>query len=145
MSRDRQPRSGSSTPVPEGAIRVVVESAESVRAARDAVRSMLEGVTAERAHGVLVVVSELASNVIMHTEGPGVLLAWPNEDGVRVEVSDLAAERLPVPGVVSRESRHGRGMSLVAMISEGWGVVVDEAKLTKTVWAQLRLDPIDGM
>lgn len=105
---------------------------------------MLTRATPNSVNGALLVVSELVSNAIIHARGPGVLLAWPHDHALRVEVTDRAPDQTPAPRTVPPGSRNGRGLGLVGMISEKWGFTVNRALATKTVWADVRLEPLDG-
>ena len=70
-----------------------------------------------------LVLSELLSNALLHGLAP--IVAWfrPTGDGLRVEVSDGSRRSLVIP-VRSREAMTGRGLALVAALSDSWGVEV---------------------
>ncbi|WP_240981942.1 MULTISPECIES: ATP-binding protein [unclassified Streptomyces] len=85
------------------------------------------------------VVAELAANAVLHGAVPGrdfrLGLALDTAAGtLRIEVTDARGDRLPV---VTGEGEGGRGLPLVAALTEGcWGVVPYPPS-GKTVWAVL--------
>ncbi|WP_030573101.1 ATP-binding SpoIIE family protein phosphatase [Streptomyces aureocirculatus] len=106
------------------------------------------GLTDRLADDAVLLVSELATNAVVHAGtaveilcrfDPGV----PGEstDAVVIEVSDHHPARAvrneprnPQPGT----PEYGRGLQLVAMLSEAWGITYRSG--TKTVWARLPVD-----
>lgn len=104
----------------------------SPRDARVAVRSVLHG-RADRdgADDVLLAVSELATNAIMHA-GTAFEVRIGYERGcVRVEVHDGSAE-LPHPRAAGPDDLGGRGLMIVDRIADRWGVLPDADG--KTIW-----------
>ena len=91
---------------------------------------------------VELVVSELATNAVVHTGRRfTVTLHRAGQAGVRVEVTDSS----PEPAVVREsalDSLGGRGMLIVAAVSQRWGVEVLVGG--KTVWAELAPRPGHG-
>ncbi|MDX3383599.1 ATP-binding protein [Streptomyces niveiscabiei] len=90
------------------------------------------------AEPALLCVSELVTNVIKHV-GVGVsgLLAVSMSDtNLRLEVQDPSVDKLPaLPGRVEDESEGGRGLALIDMMCEKWGVRLTEAG--KVTWCEL--------
>ncbi|MGY0069236.1 ATP-binding protein [Streptomyces sp. QTS137] len=90
---------------------------------------------------VELVVAELAANAVTHGRVPGrdaELRLSRSADGarVRVEVSDVRGERLPVPAPDDGPlAEGGRGLTLVAALAEEWGVAERPKGPGKTVWA----------
>ncbi len=82
-----------------------------------------------------LLVSELVTNAMLHGEGPVTLRILQGEDGLRLEVQD-AGNAMPVPARPSTESMTGRGLTLVAALSTGWGIDRTEGG-GKIVWAEL--------
>ena len=81
---------------------------------------------------VLLVASELVTNVVRHTDNGGELKAWMKPGApLRVEVCDPD----PVlPAVVEPTTNGGRGLRIVAALADDWGAApTPDGKL---VWAQ---------
>jgi len=103
--------------------------------ARDLTRVALAewGVT-ERYDDVLLCVSELAINALLHGVPPHrcFRLELTLTDGVlRVEVHDSGRGEIRTPDPIP-ESDHGRGLLLVAALADDWGV--RERDPGKVVW-----------
>ena len=64
-----------------------------------------------------LVLSELLSNALLHGLAPIVARFRPTGDVLRVEVSDGSRRSLVIP-VRSREAMTGRGLALVATLSD---------------------------
>ncbi|MCP2253189.1 Histidine kinase-like ATPase domain-containing protein [Prauserella aidingensis] len=111
--------------------------------ARHAVDAAL-GVTDESSRqNVLLLVTELASNAVVHGRPPCRLRVRTGAGRLRIEVSDADPRRPEVlhPGP---EVDHGRGLLLVAALADDWGV--DRARRPagqdgKVVWAELPYPP----
>ena len=94
-----------------------------------------------RQDDVLLVVTELVTNAVAHTVGYCELGLTLTADVLRIEVSDRSI-RLPaleVPGEVDPDSEGGRGLFIVAALSDVFGV--EDLGGAKTVWAELTLRP----
>lgn len=93
------------------------------RFARDA---LAEWEVGPRADDVLVCVSELATNALVHGVPPGrgfLLRLLPYDGGVRVEVHDSGGGVPAVPQAEGGEpAEGGRGLLLVAALADKWGV-----------------------
>ncbi|GAA1014352.1 MULTISPECIES: ATP-binding protein [Streptomyces] len=77
------------------------------------------------AETLILLVSELVTNAVVHTGHPAVLrLSLPGAPAevttIRVEVDD-ASTRAPVPRWVSDEATSGRGLALVDGLADRWG------------------------
>lgn len=113
---------------------------EAVRHARRFTRRVLRswGV-GEAADTALLVVSELVTNGLVHTDGPVRLDLTLINHRLRIAVAD-SSPRTPVkPTSLSWEATGGRGILLVEAMSAVWGAV--PASGGKQVWAELALDP----
>ncbi|MFE9647206.1 ATP-binding protein [Streptomyces sp. NPDC006365] len=114
---------------------------QSVPAAREFTRTALEdwGVRNETYDDVLLCVSELATNALLHGVPPGrgvQLRLLPYDDGVlRVEVHDSGDGE---PRVVPSEGESGRGLLLVSAVADKWGVA-DRDGPGKIVWCEFGL------
>ncbi|ARF57550.1 ATP-binding protein [Streptomyces gilvosporeus] len=113
----------------------------SVRRAREFARSALaDWDVRRRVEDVVLCVSELATNAVLHGVPPGrgyrLWLALGAEDGVlRVEVHDSGdgEPRVPERGRAADEES-GRGLWLVSVLADKWGV--EERRPGKIVWCE---------
>ena len=107
-----------------GVVTVLPGVPESVREARDLVRSQLgPGPVAEAA---VLCVSELAANAIAYTRSglPGGTFAVSVQavpGGVVIRVRDGGARTLPVLSDQGPGAEHGRGLLIVAAVAAQWG------------------------
>ena len=84
----------------------------------------------------LLLVSEMAVNAVEHGAPPvSATLDCEGVGGVRVAVHDGSRTR-PVLHEVGPEAESGRGVNLLQVLSEDWGVEEDPSG--KTVWCVLR-------
>jgi two-component sensor histidine kinase len=85
---------------------------------------------APRFEDVLLIVSELVSNSVRHSESTEIDLSVKAQDGhIRVEVSDDG------PGFTHDTPRgEGLGLTIVEKLAERWGLVSGDRF---TVWAEL--------
>jgi anti-sigma regulatory factor (Ser/Thr protein kinase) len=114
---------------------------QSVPAAREFVRTAVaEWGLGARLDDVLLCVSELATNALVHGVPPGrgyQLRLWLSGDGLlRVEVHDSGGGQ---PRRREPEGESGRGLLLVAALADQWGV--DERRPGKIVWCEFGLSP----
>lgn len=112
-------------------------SVSSIRAARRFADAALAAIGAEdaRRDTARLLVSELATNVVLHAHTTMRLTVLPVDDRVRVEVRDddpgrPQTQRRPSPTAVG-----GRGMVLVDALATTWGVNGNERG--KTVWFEV--------
>jgi len=82
-----------------------------------------------------LVVSELATNAVLHAQSEFKVAMTLCDGGVRVAVSD-ASQAPPIHYAASAFATSGRGVALVAALSDEWGSALTPAG--KTVWAVLR-------
>ena len=105
---------------------------QSVPAARRFATSVLRGASAEILEAVELMVSELATNCIRHTDSGFDLTIIRSGVDIRVEATDHSGGtptmRSPKPTDPS-----GRGLKIIDMLSAGWGVQ-SESGMGKTVW-----------
>ncbi|GAA4989463.1 hypothetical protein GCM10025734_15780 [Kitasatospora paranensis] len=88
----------------------------------------------------VLVVSELVTNSIRHTHGPGSLHLLGGPDGVEVSVHDTS-RLMPLPRVVTADTAlGGRGLALVVALCDAVAVTL-EAGSGKTVHAHLTSPP----
>jgi PAS domain-containing protein/anti-sigma regulatory factor (Ser/Thr protein kinase) len=89
----------------------------------------------EAADAVLLVVSELVTNALVHTQGAVRLDLVLRGDRVRVSVSDSSPRAPAKPVVVDWEATGGRGLLLVEAMSEAFGSVPVAGG--KQVWSEV--------
>ncbi|MFD7134396.1 ATP-binding protein [Streptomyces sp. NPDC059894] len=114
--------------------------------ARSWARSRLagSGIKADEplAETLILLVSELVTNAVVHTGCPAVLrLSLPRGGGgeagestVRLEVAD-SSSRAPVPRCVDGDATGGRGLALVDCLADRWGWSVEGPG--KRIWCEL--------
>jgi anti-sigma regulatory factor (Ser/Thr protein kinase) len=112
---------------------------ESVSAARRFVeRAVREWGDEGLAEEAALVVTELATNALIHARSRFAVSVRRADDVVRIAVTD-ASVRVPVARSRSAQATTGRGMRLVTAFADAWGV---ERHLDgKTVWCTLRRAP----
>jgi hypothetical protein len=100
----------------------------------------LPAATADRraaAEDVLLVVSELVTNACLHAGGPEELRLRHSTKALRMEVVD-GGPGDPAPRTPHRAGRPGgHGMFIVQRLCLDWGVIRQEGRPGKTVWADL--------
>ena len=106
---------------------------DSVPAARYFVRGTLTDTPSGVASAVELMVSELATNAVRHTDSSFELLISRAPQELRVEVSDGGDGR-PRMGSPEPSDVSGRGLPLVDLMSADWGVREAPRGAGKTVW-----------
>jgi anti-sigma regulatory factor (Ser/Thr protein kinase) len=106
--------------------------AQSVPAARHFATSVLRDAARDTLEAIELMVSELATNCIRHTDSGFDLTIMRDGSDIRIEATDQAGGtptmRSPRPTDPS-----GRGLRIIDMLSAEWGVVTG-APRGKTVW-----------
>ena len=87
---------------------------------------------------MLLVVSELVTNAVLHGAEPIVVRLVREPERVRVEVTDADPNSSPYSSRVTKESTAGRGLAVVTRLAAAWGWRADPGA-RKTVWAELPL------
>ncbi|MEU9761558.1 ATP-binding protein [Streptomyces sp. NPDC047987] len=113
----------------------------SVPLVRQFVRKVLTDWACEsRADDVLLCVSELVTNALLHGVPPGCgyqvsMRLEPADDILRVEVHDSGDGKVcPVGAAPAPDTEGGRGLLLVAALADKWGV--GERNPGKVVWCE---------
>jgi anti-sigma regulatory factor (Ser/Thr protein kinase) len=84
-----------------------------------------------------IIVSELATNAVLHGEGSIELRVVADDAALRIEVSDEGPNAVPSVRAPSADpaSEGGRGLRLVDLLATRWGVeLLDDRKV---VWAEI--------
>lgn len=114
--------------------------AESVGAARRYAVSALEYASAQRLQDeVRTVVSELATNAVLHAQTAFTVSVTLADRTVRVAVTDGSTTRPRPSRLRDQQASTGRGLYIVAELSAAWGVEADAEGNGKTIWCDLPL------
>ncbi|MFJ6935353.1 ATP-binding protein [Streptomyces sp. NPDC101132] len=121
-------------------LEVGADPAEVSRARRWA-RSRLAGcgigVDEPLAETLILLISELVTNAVVHTGCPAELRMLFGEPGVRVEVADVSAQP-PARRHADGEDTNGRGLELVSGLADRWGWQPEGAG--KRIWCEVDRD-----
>jgi anti-sigma regulatory factor (Ser/Thr protein kinase) len=114
------------------------ETKASVPQARQFVAESLAPLVPEVCETATLLVSELATNAVVHASSEfDVTVVYPTPTGrVRIEVADDNPAQ-PTPLQPPPSNPHGRGLLLVATLSEEWGVREATRRAGKTIWFEL--------
>ncbi|MFE2146125.1 SpoIIE family protein phosphatase [Streptomyces sp. NPDC059456] len=112
---------------------------ERIAGARRQIRELLhDWADAEQVDSAVLMVSEMVTNVLMHTDGDALLVAEAaGELGtrrLRIEVAD-ASDELPHKRHPGEMASSGRGVLLMEMLADSWGV--DPRGEGKSIWFEL--------
>jgi anti-sigma regulatory factor (Ser/Thr protein kinase) len=106
-----------------------------MHARRFTARTLRRWKAEEAADAVLLVVSELVTNALVHTQGPVRVDLTLRGDRVRVSVNDSSPRAPAKPVIVDWESTGGRGLLLVEAMSESFGSMPVAGG--KRVWSEI--------
>ncbi|MFF7240591.1 ATP-binding protein [Streptomyces collinus] len=116
-----------------------------VGTARRVVRDLLTvwGVAETVRDDAALVLSELVTNALVHAAGEHVVCrVRSTADRVRLEIEDQNRGRaLPFPRKPGPDDQNGRGLFLVAALSDDWGVTLAPGRPARIVWAELPTAP----
>jgi anti-sigma regulatory factor (Ser/Thr protein kinase) len=114
------------------------ETTASVPVARQFVVESLSALDPEVGEMAALLVSELATNAVVHaTSDFAVTVLYPSPTGrVRIEVVDGVPGE-PMPLRPPPTALHGRGLLLVASLADEWGVEWTGREVGKTIWFEL--------
>ncbi|KOU32756.1 phosphatase [Streptomyces sp. WM6372] len=112
---------------------------ERIAGARRQIRELLhDWADAEQVDSAVLMVSEMVTNVLMHTDGDALLVAEAvGELGtrrLRIEVAD-ASDELPHKRHPGEMASSGRGVLLMEMLADTWGV--DPRGEGKSIWFEM--------
>jgi anti-sigma regulatory factor (Ser/Thr protein kinase) len=121
----------------------LIGAPSSVADARRFVADVLESAGAlSQTWTAMQVVSELATNAVVHARTGFVVRLTYDDARIRIAVTDRKPFARAVRRRFSSETTTGRGLRLVDALGEAWGV--DETDTAKTVWCDLPRGDIDG-
>jgi len=109
-------------------------SPESVRAARRFVLAAGWSEDRDVNTRLATLVSELATNAILHARTPFRVRILPRNDAIRISVTDRSSDQ-PVTRSYADTQPAGRGLRIVESMADRWGVV--PAGDGKTVWFEI--------
>ncbi|MBC7372366.1 MAG: ATP-binding protein [Frankiales bacterium] len=109
----------------------------SVRRARSLVRGALSSwQLGALENDALLMVSELATNAVLHARSSFAVEATRVGRVVRVTVYDRSPTA-PTPRLHSTTAGNGRGLAMVAELADSWGTARGQAPYTKGVWFEV--------
>ncbi|MFG3486523.1 ATP-binding protein [Streptomyces sp. NPDC047972] len=92
------------------------------------------------AETLVLLISELVTNAVVHTGCPAVLrMLFAAEGGVRVEVADTS-DRPPRPRHAEGDDTNGRGLELVDGLADRWGWQPEG--VGKSIWCEVDPAPV---
>jgi anti-sigma regulatory factor (Ser/Thr protein kinase) len=102
-------------------------------------RLRIWGVAEDSCGDAELLVSELFTNAVRHTDSEKVgCELWMIGVRLRLEVTDEGGRRLlPRPRQADEDGEGGRGLLLVSVLADEWGVRPDEHDQGHAVWAEL--------
>ncbi|GAA2922433.1 SpoIIE family protein phosphatase [Streptomyces enissocaesilis] len=130
---------GPQVPVRRTALSVAQTEPERIAGARRQLRDLLHDWTdEEQLDAAVLMVSEMVTNVLVHTDGDALLVAEatgePGARRLRVEVAD-SSDELPHKRRPGEMASSGRGLILMEMLADTWGV--DPRGEGKCIWFEL--------
>ncbi|MFE2876777.1 SpoIIE family protein phosphatase [Streptomyces roseus] len=119
---------------------------ERIAGARRQIRELLhDWADAEQVDSAVLMVSEMVTNVLIHTDGDALLVAEavgePGTRRLRIEVAD-ASDELPHKRHPGETASSGRGVLLMEMLADTWGV--DPRGEGKSIWFEMYEQAGDG-
>ncbi|MET9655956.1 SpoIIE family protein phosphatase [Streptomyces sp. NPDC006510] len=144
LRRDGEPRK---QPAPRRtALTIAQAEPERIAAARQQLRDLLhDWADPEQVDAAVLMISEMATNVLVHTDGDALMLAQATgehgERRLRVEVSD-GSDELPHKRRPGEMASSGRGLVLMEMLADAWGV--DPQGAGKSIWFELYESGAEG-
>ncbi|MET9351286.1 ATP-binding SpoIIE family protein phosphatase [Streptomyces termitum] len=133
-------------PAPRRTLMTIAQAEpERIAEAREQVRQLLhDWADGDQLDAAVLMVSEMVTNVLVHTDGDALLTAQvaAGEEGrrLRVEVSD-ASDELPHKRHPGEMASSGRGLVLMEMLADAWGV--EPRGEGKTIWFELS-EPVEA-
>ncbi|MFB7955484.1 SpoIIE family protein phosphatase [Streptomyces sp. NPDC056045] len=121
------------------ALTIAQAEPERIAAARQQLRELLhDWADPEQVDAAVLMISEMATNVLVHTDGDARMVAQATgehgERRLRVEVAD-SSDELPHKRRPGEMASSGRGLVLMEMLADAWGV--DPRGAGKSIWFEL--------
>ncbi|MGW1275965.1 ATP-binding SpoIIE family protein phosphatase [Streptomyces tsukubensis] len=146
LSREGEP--GPAEEAPRRTVMTIAQAEpERIAVARQTVRELLhDWADPEQVDAAVLMVSEMVTNVLVHTDGNALLTAQiatatPAPRVLRVEVAD-ASDELPHKRRPGELASSGRGLVLMEMLADAWGV--DPRGEGKCIWFELHESQLKG-
>lgn len=138
----RAGESGGTSTGADATVRVDLEpDPRSVRTARRMVVDAVRGWRLDHLEDpAALLVSEVATNAVLHARSPFAVEVSRRRGVVRVEVSDRSPAG-PQRRRHSASATTGRGLALVATLSTAWGTEAAARPWAKRVWFELPVEP----
>ncbi|MFG2652833.1 SpoIIE family protein phosphatase [Streptomyces sp. NPDC048436] len=135
----RAGRHGHRTPARRAVLTVAQAEPERIAGARRHVRDLLhDWADADQVDSAVLMVSEMITNVLVHTDGDALLVAEvigePGARRLRAEVAD-GSDDLPHKRHPGELASSGRGLVLMELLADEWGV--DPRGEGKCIWFEL--------
>jgi anti-sigma regulatory factor (Ser/Thr protein kinase) len=118
---------------------------DSVASARHFVLDHIPQLSHETREQISLIVSELATNAVLHAATPFTVALKLTEQTLTLEVTDSSRlEATPAEDPPAADQPHGRGLLIVTQLAPKWGVTTNNVPSGKTVWVKLPLGDADG-
>lgn len=108
----------------------------SVRAARRFVTEVLADLPPDCLERLELMVSELATNCVLHAGGDFVIMVHRDRRDVRVEVTDAGDGEVRVRSPRATDP-HGRGLRIVEALADEWGIAPAQSPPGNRVWLRM--------
>ena len=109
---------------------------ESVRISRELVRRTLHSIDADLVEVAAILTDEMVANAVKHGRPPISLSIESDNDGIVISVADCGPG-FPVARTVSHTDENGRGLMIIDILADEWGVV--PLYRGKQVWFRLHV------
>lgn len=111
----------------------------SIRAARRFVLDAVGDAASEQRDAISVMVSELAMNAVQYAHTTFDVRMELTGGSLRVEVTDSGGGIPEIQPLPPATSPHGRGLFIVARLSDEWGIIPPAGGAQKGVWFRVAL------
>lgn len=111
---------------------------KSVGVVRRRLTSLLAMIPQARLDDVLLAASEVVTNAVLHGDGPVACRVWLGANTVRMEVADDGGAVPLLRADHVDDDEGGRGLRIIDVLANRWGVTPMHPGPGKTVWFELR-------